>query len=346
MVRLANRFTRLGHRVFRADMRGSGAGTALARQLNHAGRSDDLMLALGFAAKMTESGQLQAAGVSLGANQLLRGVGRIGAGLDETPTWFSRLERIAAVAPPLDLLRCSVNMQRLSRRLYNYYFIRQLLHRIPSQVRERDDCQAILAGPRPKTLRELDDRMTAPLSGFVDAAEYYDFASAKHVVMHNPVETLLIAAEDDPIVPVRLLHRRLTAIFRVDSVDDCKRRRSRVIHRPRQTQLDGRSAGAMVRPLSRGKLESPTTPHTRVCRKTEQIALSINWRDGLRDGWLNPPVPLHSPMSNGFSPVGINELPRPCCHERGDLLRKRIIAAPAILKHFDQMKACFHLSTD
>ena len=145
MIRLANRFTKLGQRVFRVDMRGCGAGSSLARQLNHAGRSDDLMFALGFAAETTGSGKLQAVGVSLGANQLLRGVGRIGAGLDATPAWFSRLERIAAVAPPLDLMRCSINMQRPSRRIYNYYFMRQLLQRVPNKVREREDCQAILA---------------------------------------------------------------------------------------------------------------------------------------------------------------------------------------------------------
>ena len=44
--------------------------------------------------------------------------------------------------------------------------------------------------------------MTAPLSGFADAAEYYEFASSKNVLSANPIETLIIAAKDDPIVPV------------------------------------------------------------------------------------------------------------------------------------------------
>ncbi|MGB7348174.1 MAG: alpha/beta fold hydrolase [Pirellulaceae bacterium] len=202
MIRLANRFVKQGWRVFRMDMRGCGSAWALARQLSHAGRSDDLMVALGEMAKRTQTGPMHAIGVSLGANQLLRAVGRIGAGLDQRPGWFDRLKRIAAVSPPLDLQRCSDNMQRSSRRIYNHYFIRHLLGRIPKRVAQRDDCQAILNGPRPRTLRQLDDRMTAPLSGFVDAAEYYEFASACHVTAANPVETLLIAAADDPIVPI------------------------------------------------------------------------------------------------------------------------------------------------
>ncbi|NND97252.1 MAG: alpha/beta fold hydrolase [Pirellulaceae bacterium] len=202
MIRLANGFLKRGYRVFRMDMRGCGAAWGLARQLSHAGRSDDLIAGLDRVAQQAHSGPIYAIGVSLGANQLLRAVGRIGAGLDRQPDWFDRLERIAAVAPPLDLQRCSDNMQRLSRRAYNYYFIRQLLNRVPKRVREREDCQRILSAARPKTLRQLDDRMTAPLSGFADAAEYYDFASACKVIQDNPVPTLLIAAADDPIVPI------------------------------------------------------------------------------------------------------------------------------------------------
>jgi predicted alpha/beta-fold hydrolase len=202
MVRLANRFVNRGWRIFRMDMRGCGSAQALARQLSHAGRSDDLIAGITSMANQTQFGPMHVMGVSLGANQLLRAMGRIGAGIDAKPDWFGRLTRIAAVSPPLDLQRCSDNMNRFSRRIYNHYFIRHLLSRIPEQVLARDDCQRILAGPRPRTLRELDDRMTAPLSGYAEAAEYYQDASACFVAKENPVTTLIVAAADDPIVPV------------------------------------------------------------------------------------------------------------------------------------------------
>lgn len=202
MIRLANRFVAAGWRTFRMDMRGCGAAWGLARQLNHAGRSEDVLLGLDHIAGLTRSGAIHAFGVSLGANQLLRAMGRIGQGSDSRPDWFGRLKRIAAVVPPLDLQRCSDNMQRWSRRPYNYYFIRQLLARVPKLVGQRDDCQRFLAGPRPSTLRELDDQMTAPMSGFADAAEYYAHASSCNVLAGNRVETLIVAAQDDPIVPI------------------------------------------------------------------------------------------------------------------------------------------------
>ena len=221
MIRLANRFCKARWRTFRMDMRGCGAAWALARQLSHAGRSDDVISALNFIAKLTSAdsssgegtnsehrGPMHVIGVSLGGNQLMRAVSRIGAGLDERPAWFERLTRIAAVVPPIDLLRCSENMQRVSRRLYNYYFIRQLFTRVPKLVREREDFQQFAQQTRPKTLRELDDRLTAPLSGFADASQYYRESSPCDLLKHNPVCSLLIAAKNDPIVPVDCFTRR------------------------------------------------------------------------------------------------------------------------------------------
>jgi hypothetical protein len=113
-----------------------------------------------------------------------------------------RIDRIAAVSPPIDLQRCSDNLQRWVLRPYNYFFIRALLARVPERVRQREDYQLRVSGSRPKTLRELDDRITAPLSGFADAVEYYRESSANLVSRHNPVSTLVLAAADDPLVPV------------------------------------------------------------------------------------------------------------------------------------------------
>lgn len=202
LIRMTSRLVRSGWTVFRVDMRGCGAARELASDLNHAGRSEDVFAAIDFVARRNPASKLAAAGVSLGGNQLLRFAGRVGAGLDHRPEWFDRLLGIATVAPPIDLVRCSENMERFSRRLYSYYFIRTLYDRIAPRVRHRDEFkQAALLG-RPKTLLELDDRLTAPLSGFSDAADYYRQSGAISVVRANRVPTLVLASNDDPIVPV------------------------------------------------------------------------------------------------------------------------------------------------
>jgi uncharacterized protein len=202
MIRLADHFLRQGICVYRMDMRGCGAAFALTKNLTHAGRSDDVLAALQTIAQQVSSGPIAAIGVSLGANQLLRAVGRVGAGLDPTPAWFGRLKKLAIVAPPLDLQRCSENLERWILRPYNRYFIRSLLSRVPSGVYQRDDFQKRISLGRPKTLRELDDRITGPLSGFADARDYYARTSAGQVANHNPIPSLVLTAADDPLIPL------------------------------------------------------------------------------------------------------------------------------------------------
>lgn len=52
-----------------------------------------------------------------------------------------------------------------------------------------------------RTVREFDDRFTAPHHGFQDAVDYYYRASSLRVVDRVQVPTLILSAEDDPFVP-------------------------------------------------------------------------------------------------------------------------------------------------
>lgn len=201
MIRLADRLVRENHSVYRMDMRGFGSAKELSKNLSHAGRSDDVIAAISSIAERSPNDRLSAIGISLGAAQLLRATGRIDGGHDLTPDWYSRFAAAVAISPPIDLLRCSDNMNRPAMKLYNAYFIRSLINRAPTQVADREDFQAQLALGRPKTLRQLDDQITAPLSGFTDAAEYYQFASTKPLMPQLKTQTAILAAKDDPIVP-------------------------------------------------------------------------------------------------------------------------------------------------
>ncbi|QDS91654.1 putative hydrolase [Roseimaritima multifibrata] len=203
MVRLAARFNGLGVRTFRLDMRGCGAAANLSTSLTHAGRSNDILDVIIEIAKRTIAGPIYAMGVSMGGNQLLRGVGRVGAGEDPLPSDVSeRLQRIAAVAPPVDLQKCSNIMQRRRMRFYNWYFIRQLLQRIPPQIRQSEAFQRLNLLPRPKTLRELDARITTPLGGFRDVDDYYSSASAAPYLHQIKTPTLILTSADDPMIPI------------------------------------------------------------------------------------------------------------------------------------------------
>ena len=55
-----------------------------------------------------------------------------------------------------------------------------------------------------RTIRDFDDRFTAPLFGFGTAANYYETQSAVRYLHHIQVPTLLITGKDDPLVPFEI----------------------------------------------------------------------------------------------------------------------------------------------
>ncbi len=202
MARLAARFHAAGTRVFRLDMRGSGVSFEHASQLNHAGRSEDILRALEKVHELTSDGPIWTIGVSLGASQLLKMLGELGCGQLRSEAVLANLERAAAVAPPIDLAGCSRHMQRWWMRPYNRFFIHHLLKHIPPQLAASEAWNQIDLRRRPRTLYELDDRVTAPLSGYQNASHYYASCTADQFVAANPIPTLVLAADDDPIVPI------------------------------------------------------------------------------------------------------------------------------------------------
>jgi predicted alpha/beta-fold hydrolase len=54
---------------------------------------------------------------------------------------------------------------------------------------------------RVRTVREFDEAITAPCSGYRNAADYYERASALRMVDRITVPTLILTSKDDPVVP-------------------------------------------------------------------------------------------------------------------------------------------------
>lgn len=204
MVRFQRRLGQLGIRTFRLDMRGCGDSAPLCRTITHAGRSEDVVAAIEFIARLIDDADspIGAVGVSLGGNQLLLTAGRVGNGFHTPPLGWDRVGPILAVAPPLDLQLCSDAMQSARLRFYNWYFIKHLLRRASPQLRSREDYQQMLRLPRPRTLRHFDREFTAPLAGFESEQDYYGQASAAKVINDINVPTLVVTSDDDPLVPV------------------------------------------------------------------------------------------------------------------------------------------------
>lgn len=196
LVRIAAKLNTIGIRTFRLDMRGCGAGRALARHPYHSGRSDDLAAALTAIAAWCPGSPSTLIAFSLGANAALKLLGECG---DRPP---GNLDRGIAVCPPVDLAACVRSLERYPARFYDRFFTSALLAHVRASPTLGEQAERIFARARPTRLVEFDDAFTAPLSGFGDAATYYRRCSAAPLLPNIRVPTTILAAADDPIVPI------------------------------------------------------------------------------------------------------------------------------------------------
>ena len=167
----------------------------------HSGETGDPAFVLRGLRRRFPRRPLGALGFSLGGNVLLKLLAeeRDGAG---------EVEAAAAVSVPYDLAAGVAVLEgtRLGR-LYARHFLRPLRRK----VRERrtllepfiDDDAADAA----RTLREFDERVTAPLHGFADADAYYAESSSGPRLGRIRTSTLLLHARDDPFLPRDALPR-------------------------------------------------------------------------------------------------------------------------------------------
>lgn len=193
MVRVAAALLGRGLRVVRMDLRGAGRGLALARRPYHGGCSDDVRAAAAEVLSWSAQSALSLVGFSLGGSIVLKLAGEAA----ETP--LPGLERVAALAPPVDFERCVALLGQRRNRIYDYHFASDLVRQVRRRRRFVPD-EPPVRFPRRMTLRLFDELYTAPRWGFCDAADYYARASSLPHLPRIRVPTFILAARDDPFV--------------------------------------------------------------------------------------------------------------------------------------------------
>jgi predicted alpha/beta-fold hydrolase len=192
-----------GWHVVRMNMRGSGDGEVLCPLLYNAGLDGDLLAALRVVAGLVP--RVAVVGFSLGANLALLAFGRRRA---EIPPAAAA---VAAISPPLDLSECAGALERRGNRLYQGYFLRMLESAYRRRSRARPDLFPPGREDGVRTVREYDERITAPFGGYADAADYYARSSAGPHLASIDRPALVLAAGDDPMIPVDSVARWLVS---------------------------------------------------------------------------------------------------------------------------------------
>ena len=170
----------------------------------HSGETSDIARVLDWMSRRFQGLPRAAVGFSLGGNALLNLLGRDGTGGDTgggAGTGAGGLSAAVAVSVPYDLAAAADALERGASRLYAARFLRSLRTKAREKAARFPDRIAPEAASV-RTLREFDDRLTAPLHGFRDAADYYERCSSAPIVGSISIPALLVHARDDPVAPI------------------------------------------------------------------------------------------------------------------------------------------------
>jgi uncharacterized protein len=194
---LTHKALEAGMNVVRMNLRNCGNTLHLTPTLYNAGLSADL---IAVATELMERDGLKAlfaAGYSLGGNIVLKAAAELGSSGAEL------FKGICAISPALDLAACVDSMEKGLNRFYEQRFLLGLKDKIRVKHRLFPSLYDVSKLKGVKTLRGFDDVFTAPDAGCNNSAEYYERNSAIRILENAEIPILIIAAQDDPIVPFK-----------------------------------------------------------------------------------------------------------------------------------------------
>jgi predicted alpha/beta-fold hydrolase len=180
------------------NQRNCGGTEHLSPGLYHSGLTQDVRHVLHEITSIDGVQRVAIAGYSLGGNLALKLAGDYGA---DTP---KALRAICAVSPILEISRCVHALERPLNVIYQWNFVKDLRARMRRKATLFPGKFPVERLPQVRTVRQFDEVFTAPYFGFRDAEDYYHRASGMRVVDRITIPTLILAAQDDPFVPVAM----------------------------------------------------------------------------------------------------------------------------------------------
>lgn len=183
-----------GMNVVRMNMRNCGGTEKLTPTLYHSGFSGDLAAVVSQMIAEDRVSRIALVGFSMGGNLVLNLVGEWGAAAP------GEVRASATVSPVMDLAPSADALHNRSNRVYEIKFVRglsRLFRRKAMLFPGRYDVST-LNGIR--SIREFDEKITAPYSGFRDADDYYARVSSSRLATQIALPSLIIYSTDDPFI--------------------------------------------------------------------------------------------------------------------------------------------------
>ncbi|QRX83743.1 YheT family hydrolase [Glaciimonas sp. PAMC28666] len=183
--------------------RGCSGEINLAPRFYHSGDTaevDWILRRLADSRSQKQFSKLYATGASLGGNALLCWLG-------ESQRQASMIDAACAISAPIDLAGGGTALSHGFNMLYTRVFLRTMKTKSLAKLAQFPrlfDREKMLNA---RNLHTFDNVVTAPLHGFRDADDYWNRASAKHVLDDIVIPTLILNAQNDPFLPPQHLPR-------------------------------------------------------------------------------------------------------------------------------------------
>lgn len=174
----------------RFNMRTCGGTEHLCTTLYHGGLTSDLRR---YVQLLKSKLPVFLTGFSLGGNVVLKLAGELA---NDGP---KLLAGVCAVSAPIDLAMAAHRINAPANFLYQRRFVTRMRARLTATGRY----SAATLKPL-ETLYDIDDKITAPSFGFGNADRYYATQSSNQFLPAIRIPTLLIAAQDDPLIPFQM----------------------------------------------------------------------------------------------------------------------------------------------
>lgn len=158
----------------------------------HSGETTDVNWVVEAIKKREPKTKLGAVGYSLGGNVLLKWLG-------ETKG-SNPLDAAIAISVPFEIDKAAKRIQQGFSRIYQWYFLKCLRERLLHKSEKVSSPIQMSFLSEVQTLKDFDDRYTAPLHGFSNAEEYYTIASSRQYLSCIQIPTLVLHAKDDPFM--------------------------------------------------------------------------------------------------------------------------------------------------
>lgn len=183
-----------GYSLLRINMRGAGAARPLAKGTYNACAGGDLVPFITAAADCDPGVPVFMMAHSLG------GTAALNMALD-FPEATARLSGLVTIGTPLDMMATSRRFNRHRNRVYGRHMLlalKQIAGTAPGVSNE-----TLAAAFSTRSVKEFDDRVTAPMAGYRNANAYYRASSVHERMQGIGIPVLVLHGSNDPWVPAK-----------------------------------------------------------------------------------------------------------------------------------------------